>query len=160
MQTNPSLNARVAYPMNTPGRKALTQELNKTKKSLLSNYKEQFALAFFVQQKCTFCHAQLATLKYFKEKHGWAIKIFDIEKRPELSARFNVQLTPTLIVIQRGTDAWMPITTGVESLPVIEDNLVRAIHMMTGQRKPQQFNLTLMQAGGFFDPKAFEGDAP
>lgn len=149
---NPELNARSAYPITNAGRQVQTQIRAETIRRALIEARDDYALAVFVRPDCAYCPTQLNTLRFFSERHQWHIQTLDVAEDQGLAARFNVTTTPLTILIERGTDRWMPIAVGIESVPVIEDNTYRAVRLLRGEITPKQYFTAEYQDGGFFDP--------
>ena len=152
MLQNPELNARGAYPVNNPGRKELKRNNELLINNKIARFRNNYALVFLTAESCPYCKVQRSTLKYFRDRHGWTIKEIDIERVPDAALRFNTRVTPMTILIERNSERWMPITVGVESLSVIEQNTYRAIRLMRKEISPEQFFTNENQDGGFFDP--------
>lgn len=116
---NPELNARSAYPITNVGRQVQTQIRAQTIRRALIEARDDYALAVFVRPNCAYCPTQLNTLRFFSDRHRWHIQMIDVKENQGLAARFNVTTTPLTILIERGTDRWMPIAVGIESVPII-----------------------------------------
>lgn len=156
MMTNPELNANAQYPTVAPARKVATQMHEQMIAGALHNNRRNYALAIFTKKSCPYCPTQKSILQYFSDRHNWIIKEIDIEDAPNSALRFNVSVTPMTIIIERGTDRWMPVAVGVEALPNIENGVYRAIRMLKGEITPQQYILNEYDEGGFFDPTALQ----
>lgn len=154
MMTNPELNSKTQYPVVSPARKVATVEKEREIATLINSNRSQYALAFFTSRKCSYCPVQRSVLKYFQDSHGWDIKEIDIDDYPQAALRFNVTTTPMTMIVERGSDRWMPVSVGVESLPDIQSGVYRAVRMLTGQISPTQYLLDEGNEGGFFDPAA------
>lgn len=46
-----------------------------------------------------------------------------------LAEKFNVEVTPTLVIIKKNATGWMPLSVGVESLSTIEQKVFRAVRL-------------------------------
>ncbi len=148
---HPELNARSAYPISGAGRQIHTKLRAQTIRDALSRARSDFALILFAQADCAYCEAQRNVLKYFAEQHHWVIESIDIGERPAVRARFNISSTPRTILIERGSERWMPIAVGLESVPAIEDSTYRAVRLLRGEISPKQYFTTEYQDGGFAD---------
>lgn len=154
MLENPQLNARSQNPITNAGRAAKRKQHDDSVTERLMSARKEFALVMFSQPGCTYCDVQRNTLKFFTDKHYWPFKEIDITKEPDIAQRFNINMTPITILIKKGTEKWMNIAVGVESVPNIEDNTYRAVRLMKGESTPQQFYTPEYMEGGFYDPKA------
>ena len=154
MLENPDLNGASQYPTNKPGRIAETKQYAQLVQSKLQTLTEQFGLAMFSSPTCPYCDAEREILRYLQSKHALDITEIDVTERPDLEARFNVTVTPMVIIIERGTDRWMPVAVGVESAAGLEQNIYRAARYLRGETQPQQFLMPEHKRGGFFDPLA------
>ena len=154
MLMEPQLNARSQYALVSPGRKVSTNLHKNAISNTLNKSRRNFALIMFSKRTCSYCPVQKNILKYFKDRHNWSFKDIDIDDRPDLQARFNVSVTPMTIIIEKGSERWMPVSVGVESLDDIENGVERAVRMMKGDISPEQYILNDYEQGGFFDPSA------
>ena len=152
MLQNPALNARTDYPVTNAGRTVKSRERKVERNQRLVREGHGYALIMFSSEGCGFCNVQWGTIQAFKDATGWAIRRLDIAEFPGRAARFNIEATPTTILIEKGSDAWFPVSVGVESLPVISDNAYRAIRLLSGEINQQQFFNYESDDGGFFDP--------
>jgi conjugal transfer pilus assembly protein TraF len=150
-QKHPELSVAKDSPLAAPGRKAVTREKVEERERVLANGKEGFALLYFRSQRCSFCQEQEGILGYFRERFGWTIKPIDVDRRPELASSFGIQTTPSLLLIQRGSKEFIPVTAGVASASEIEAKLYRGIRLLRGEVSPENFNLYDFQKGGGFD---------
>ncbi len=71
-----------------------------------------------------------------------------------MAAQLGVERTPSLILIKKGNDDYIPVSTGVTSLEDVEDRLYRGIRFLSGQTTPQNWGLYDFQKGGGFDTRA------
>lgn len=46
-----------------------------------------------------------------------------------LAKKFNVEITPTLVIIKKNATGWMLLSVGVESLSTIEQKVFRAVRL-------------------------------
>jgi conjugal transfer pilus assembly protein TraF len=150
-QKHPELSVAKDSPLAAPGRKAVTREKVEERERVLEEGKRDFALLYFRSEGCPFCQEQEGILTYFRDRFGWTIKPIDIDQRPALASRFGIQTAPTLLLIQRGSKAYIPVTAGVASASEIESKLYRGIRLLRGEVTPGNFNLYEFQKGGGFD---------
>lgn len=152
MQQSPYLDVSAEYPSAVPGRDAATRMRKESLVGKLSQYRNDFALLFFTSKSCQWCEVQRGATVYFTERHGWKIKEIDIADQPAAAARFGVEVTPFLVMIDRSSDKWMPVAVGVRSLPDLEEATYRSARLMKGEITPDQFYTMDYQQGGAFDP--------
>lgn len=158
MMNNPEMNAKTQNPITNAGRTAKRQiHDNEIQKRLLDSRKD-FALVMFSQPNCPYCETQRSTLKYFTGKYYWPVKEIDITKRPDLAAKYNVNITPVTILIAKNKEDWMPISVGADSVPNVADNTYRAIRLMNDEIDPEMFYTPEYMEGGFFDPNKAQGE--
>ena len=148
---HPELNARSAYPISGAGRQIQTTLRAETIRNALSRVRGDYALILFSQADCAYCASQRNALKYFADLHHWVIETIDVAERPAMRTRFNISSTPMTILIERGSERWMPIAVGLESVPAIEDRTYRAVRLLRGEISPKQYFTTEYQDGGFAD---------
>lgn len=152
MLNNPQLNMNTEYPTNVPGSNARVARRESTTQTRLARERGKAALVMLSSPSCGFCEAQRGTLKFFQQKHGWTVREFNIQERPDLVAKFGTNSTPTTFVVFSETGDWMPVAVGVESVPRIEENTYRAIRMVHGETTAEQFTMQEHEDGGLLDP--------
>ena len=59
--------------------------------------------------------------------------------------------TPSLILIKKGNEGYIPVSAGVTSLEDIEERLYRGIRFLNGETTPRNWSLYGFQRGGGFD---------
>ena len=72
---------------------------------------------------CGPCKMQSPILEQLKNKVGDAATIvkIDVDRNPELSAKYQVRSVPTLIIFKNGEPQWR--ASGLQQLEVLEDKL-------------------------------------
>jgi len=151
-KTNVALNGARDLPISAPGRKAMLQTRREEIGSTIFSARDDFALLYFHSPDCSFCAAQNSILSHFVQKYGWTIKPVDVDRQPWIASRFDIQTTPTLLLIYRGSDDHLPVSVGVSSLSEIETGLYRGIRLLRGDITPERYSLYDFQRKGYFDP--------
>jgi conjugal transfer pilus assembly protein TraF len=154
LQANPELDLNRDYPLATPGRSARTRLQQQEIQTRLASARKDHALIYFYSPSCAYCQEQDGILRYFVDRHGWEIKPVNIEEQPSLAARFNVQTTPSMLLIQRGNADYLPAAVGVVSLDTLEDRLFRGVRLLGGEITPQEYAMYDFQRGGAMDPQS------
>lgn len=158
MLNNPELNVAKEYPTTSPGRATATKQRERALGKSLEQFRQSYALVFFTDRSCQYCVVQRQALKRFQERHGWSIRELDIKQYPEAAERFDASFTPMTLLVKKDSEKWMPVAVGVESVPVIEENIYRGLRLMRGDIAPEQYYTMEYEQGGAFDPMAtFEG---
>ena len=142
------------YPTAGPGITARVQMQRDEIAETLNLGKADHALLFFVNPRCSYCEKQRQILAYFVEKYGWQLRTVDIVKEPDAAARFNITVTPTLLLIKRGNPESMPVATGVIALSELERKLYRAIRYLSGMTGSDNFLLYDFQTDSALDPRS------
>lgn len=145
------------YPTAGPGVTARVQMQQGEIAETLASGKADHALLFFINPHCSFCEKQRQILGYFIEKYGWQIRTVDISKETDAAARFNITVTPTLLLIKRGHAESMPVATGVIALSELERKLYRAIRFLRGKTDSDNFMLYDFQENSALDPESILG---
>lgn len=151
-KNNPQYDGARDLPVSAPGRKAMLQTRREEVGSTIFSAREDFALLYFHSPDCSFCTAQNGILSRFVEKYGWTLKPIDVDREPMVASRFNIQTTPALLLIYRGSDDHLLVSVGVVSLSEIEAGLYRGIRLLLGDITPEQYSLYDFQRKGYFDP--------
>ena len=140
------------YPTAEPGITARVRMQQNEIEQTISRATDEHALLFFTSLECGFCEKQAQILAYFKEKYGWQIKTVDISQNTSAAARFNITITPTLLLIEKGQEEYMTVATGVIALTELERKLYRAIRYLQGATKNDNFLMYDFQKGSALDP--------
>ncbi len=145
-------NVNHVYPTAGPGITARVRMQQNEIFQTISRAGNDHALIFFVSPGCGFCEKQAGILAYFKDKYGWQIKTVDISRNINAAARFNITITPTLLLIKKGQEKYMTVTSGVIALSELERKLYRAIRYLQGNTRGDNFLMYDFQKGSAFDP--------
>ena len=152
-QKYPELTTRKDYPITTPGNLARIAQINEERQRTLRDNRDDFALLYFHRPDCNYCDEQSRILDWFTSETGWTVKKVNIQENPGLAGKFNVEITPTMILIQKGNQDYLPVSAGVISADEIEDKAYRAVRLLKGEVTPEEYSLYEFQKGGSFDVK-------
>ncbi|MBU1413940.1 conjugal transfer protein TraF [Myxococcota bacterium] len=145
-------NVNQVYPTAGPGITArITMQQNEIA-GTISQARPNHALLFFINPQCGFCEKQAQILAYFVDKYGWQIKTVDISRQTKAATRFNITVTPTLLLIKKGQGDYMTVATGVIALSELERKLYRTIRYLQGDTRGDTFLMYDFQKGSAFDP--------
>jgi len=151
MLQHPELNARSANPMVGDARAALSAQKEALRRNYLRAHAGGFALVMFSRSTCGYCRVQWPIVQRFQEEMGWQVIAMDLDRRPDLGQRFGVEITPTTMVIRRGSQQRMVIATGVEAYPNLAQTAYQAVRLLSGDIRPEQFLTGPGEEEGFFD---------
>ena len=151
MLQNPALNAKSANPMVGDARAELTAHKDQVRQHYLRAHASEFALVMFSRSACGYCRVQWPIVQRFQDEMGWQVTLMDLDRRPDLSARFGVDVTPTTMIIRRGSQQRMVIAAGIEAYPNLAQIAYQAVKLLTGDIRPEQFMTGAGEEGGFFD---------
>ncbi|MDR7256311.1 conjugal transfer pilus assembly protein TraF [Sphingomonas sp. BE270] len=165
----PELNSKSANPMVGDARSELTADKDAIRRSYLRAHAGEFALVMFSRSTCGYCRVQWPIIQRFQEEMGWQVTLMDIDKRPDVRERFGVEITPTTMIIRRGSQQRMIIASGVEAYPNLAQMAYQAVRLLRGDIRPEQFMTGPGEDAGFFDalgngpvsasdPRALGGD--
>jgi conjugal transfer pilus assembly protein TraF len=150
-QIHPELSTVADYPTNVPGMQAkYGMEREESQRSLREN-RDDFALVMFVRAGCEFCDEERKIIKWFTDTTGWVVKEVDISKHPDLADRFGVTITPSLILIQKGSKEYMPVAAGIASANEIEDKAYHTVRLLKKEISPEEYSLYEFQRGSSYD---------
>lgn len=152
--THPELSARSAYPVVGDARDAQGAEKDAARRSYLRSKGNEFALVMFSRASCGYCRVQWPLIQRFQDEMGWQVSTQDLDRRPDLKARYGVEVTPTTMIIRRGTSQRMVIANGVEAYPNLIQTAYQAVKLLSGDIRPEQFLTGAGEEGGFFDALA------
>ena len=154
-QKHPELSNKTVYPITAPGQAAVVKMRTREQDQAILSARNQFALVMFTRQGCDFCRSQKSILAYFVNKYGWPVRMIDIEKHPNMAARFNITMTPTIILVERKSGKYMPISVGVISMSELSLKLYRTIRYLRGEITPQQWFMHDYERGKTNDSLTF-----
>jgi conjugal transfer pilus assembly protein TraF len=165
----PELNSKSANPMVGDARSELGAQKDAIRRSYLRAHASEFALVMFSRSTCGYCRVQWPIVQRFQEEMGWQVTLMDVDKRPDVSQRFGVEITPTTMIIRRGSQQRMVIASGVEAYPNLAQLAYQAVRLLRGDIRPEQFMTGPGEENGFFDalsngpvsasdPRALGGD--
>lgn len=151
MLQHPELNSKSANPMVGDARDQLLAYKDDTRRQYLRAHAGEFALVMFSRTTCGYCRVQWPIVQRFQEEMGWQVTLMDLDRRPELGARFGVEITPTTMLIRRNSQQRMIIASGVEAYPSLAQMAYQAVRLLSGDIRPEQFMTGAGEEGGFFD---------
>ncbi|WP_429885553.1 conjugal transfer protein TraF [Geoalkalibacter halelectricus] len=153
-QTNPSFNYVKDSPHAAPGRRALYQQQFEDIETHIARAAQNHGLLFFYSSRCGFCEPQAQILRHFSSKYHWEIKGVDVDLDPALAARFNVQTTPTVMLVNQQVPTPFPVAVGVVTLTEMERNIYRGMRILDGSIDPTDYSLYEFQRGSTLDSGA------
>lgn len=151
MLTHPEINAKSANPMVGDARAALSAHKDDVRRQYLRARAPEYALVMFSRASCGYCRVQWPIVQRFQEEMGWQVTRQDLDQRPEIGSRFGVEVTPTTMVIRRGSSQRMVIASGVEAYPNLAQMAYQAVRLLAGDIRPEQFLTGAGEEEGFFD---------
>lgn len=151
MLQHPELNSKSANPMVGDARSGLTAEKDSIRRAYLRSHAGEFALVMFSRTTCGYCRVQWPIIQRFQEEMGWQVTLVDLGSRPDVGRRFGVEVTPTTMVIRRGSQQRMVIASGVEAYPNLSQMAYQAVRLLRGDIRPEQFMTGPGEDAGFFD---------
>ncbi len=125
-----------------------------TRRSYLRSKGNEFALVMFSRASCGYCRVQWPLIQRFQDEMGWQVSQMDLDRRPDLKNRFGVEVTPTTMIIRRGSSQRMVIANGVEAYPNLIQTAYQAVKLLSGDIRPEQFLTGAGEEDGFFDALA------
>ena len=141
----------IAYPITTPGNLARVAQITDERQRKLQENQDEFAMVYFSRPDCSYCGEQSKILDWFTKTTNWTVKTVNINDNPGLAAKFNIETTPTIIIIQKGNQDYFPVSVGVISADEIEDKTYRAVRLLKGEITPEEYSLYDFQRGGSYD---------
>ena len=154
-QKNQELGTQSVYPFTAPGQSAMVSMRVRAQEQTLAVAREQFALIMFTRQGCDFCVAQASILEFFVNKYGWPVRAVDMDDHPNMAAKFNIKMAPTLIMVDKDSKQSIPISVGVMSMSDLVLKIYRSVRFMRGEITPQQWFMHDFERGKSNDPLKF-----
>lgn len=154
-QKNQELGTQSVYPFTAPGQSAVVSMRVRAQEQTLASGKDQFALIMFIQKGCDFCVAQKSILEFFINKYDWPVRAVDMDKNPNMVAKFNITMAPTIIMVDKHSGDSIPISVGVMSMSDLVLKLYRSVRFMRGEITPQQWFMHDFEKGKSNDPLKF-----
>ena len=151
-QKNQELGTQSVYPITAPGQSAVVSMRMREQEETIASGREQFGLIMFTRQGCDFCESQKSILEFFVNKYGWPVRFVDMDEHPNMAAKFDVTMTPTMIMVDKQSGKSMPISVGVISMSDLALKLYRSIRYMRGEITPQQWFMHDFEKGKSNDP--------
>ncbi len=140
--------------INPPGQDAIKEMKLAEVSQKIATSRNEYGLVYFYRPNCPYCAAEEKVLRLFQESRHVEIKGVNIAERPDLAAQFNITITPTLLLVQKGNEGYQPISYGVISLEELDYRVFSTIRLMEGQIAPEQYGMREYERGGAYDPLA------
>jgi conjugal transfer pilus assembly protein TraF len=155
LQKHPELSLNADIPIDAFGIAAKNRMKQIEVESGIREAAREYALIYFYSENCRFCQAQDEVLREFTGKFGWEVKRVEITEHPELAARFNVGITPYVMLIYRDSKDFFPVVIGVTTLDEMEDRVFRGVRLLSGETGPESYTMYDFQRGGKLDPAGY-----
>tara|TARA_B110000196_G_scaffold320320_1_gene341921 strand:- start:7180 stop:8001 length:822 start_codon:yes stop_codon:yes gene_type:complete len=149
---NPELTTTYENPQMAAGRAVRKKETERAVKGELNKYKDVYGLIMFSSKNCGYCPSQRVILSEMKNRYNISFDEVDIDENPDLALNFKIRNTPTTLLVKRNSSKWIPISFGLQSLPVIRDHAYRGMLLLEDRIKPEQFYTSPNQIGSNLDP--------
>lgn len=154
--TTPAMSANYDAQGGMPGEASQTALRASEIDATILQSRNDYAVAFFTTKTCPFCPKQRQVLNALNTQYAIPIKEIDIVENPAAAEEFNVTRTPVTIIIKRGTDKWLPLSTGLTGLMSIRKAMFRSVRYLDGKITPEQFFMYDYQKGGVMDTNEFD----
>lgn len=159
LQKHPELSLNADIPVDAFGVAAKNRMKQTEVDAKIREAAADFALIYFYSENCRFCQAQDEVLMEFIGKYGWEVKRVEIDEHPGLAARFDVGITPYVMLIYRDSKDFFPVVIGVTTLDEMEDRIFRGVRLLSGEIGPESYTMYDFQRGGKLDPSIYTRDA-
>jgi conjugal transfer pilus assembly protein TraF len=154
-QQYPEFSLNADLPTSEAGRMAKIRMQNDELNAKILDGVHEFALIYFYSQNCEFCKVQDKILNGFINDYGWEVKKVEINENPDLASRFDVKVTPYLMLIYRNSKEYFPLAVGVSSKDEIKERLYRGMRLLSGEISPESYTMYDFQRGGKMDPSGY-----
>jgi conjugal transfer pilus assembly protein TraF len=154
VQQHPEYDVAAADPITTPGRVATTKQTAQDIEDKINWAAGNYGIIYFYSPECQYCEAQTPILKYFVDKYKWEIQPYDTKTDSKVAEAFNVTVTPTILIVGRKNDEYLIVSSGVISLPDMEERIYRGIRLLEGETSVENYSTYDYQTGGALDPRS------
>ena len=154
-QKYPRFSNADVHPVIAPGRTALAELKEGEIKQTIDESSNEFALVVFTRKGCKFCEVQKSILKFFTASYDWTVRFIDTDGQPGLSSRFGIEQTPSIILVHKTSQDYMPISVGVVSLRELNTRIYRSIKLLRGEVTPEQWFIYEFEKNAGSDPLKF-----
>ena len=139
-QLNPSATDEDWFPVSGFGQSEYKAQAAAIRTQYIQENKDDFALLYFYRLDCGFCLRQKPIMDYFEDVSGWDVKAVDTSQFPEAVSRFNIKSVPSIILVERVSERWMPIASGLMTYEEIEERLYRTLKYLKGETDEKDFS--------------------
>lgn len=153
VQQHPEYDVAAADPITTPGRVATTKQTAQDIEDKINWAAGNYGIIYFYSPECQYCEAQTPILKYFVDKYKWEIQPYDTKTDSKVAEAFNVTVTPTILIVGRKNGEYLIVSSGVISLPDMEERIYRGIRLLEGETSVENYSTYDYQKGGALDPR-------
>ena len=154
VQQHPEYDVAAADPITTPGRVATTKQTAQDIEDKINWAAGNYGIIYFYSPECQYCEAQTPILKYFVDKYKWEIQPYDTKTDSKVAEAFNVTVTPTILIVGRKNGEYLIVSSGVISLPDMEERIYRGIRLLEGETSVENYSTYDYQTGGALDPRS------
>ncbi len=154
VQQHPQYDVAAAEPITAPGRVATIKQTAQDVEDKINKAAGNYGIIYFYAPECNYCEAQTPILKYFTDKYNWEIKPYDTVSDSKVAEAFNVTVTPTILLIGRNNGEYLIVSSGVISLPDMEERIYRGIRLLEGETNVENYSTYDYQKGGVLDPQS------
>jgi conjugal transfer pilus assembly protein TraF len=151
-QKYPQFSNEDVHPVIAPGRTALAELKQEEIKQTIEESSNEFALIMFTQKGCKFCDVQQSILRFFTASYDWTVRLIDTDSHPDVSSRFGIEQTPSIILVHKSSQDHMPISVGVISLRELNARVYRSIKFLRGEVTPEQWFIYEFEKNAGGDP--------
>lgn len=152
MLRNPSLSGMAENAVNPSARSVQRKERDNSIAERIRRERENYAIILLTQPGCAACQLQRNVIQSFADQFGWPVKEVDIVDSPAAQARFDIRVTPTTLIASRESGDWQTVAIGADTLPSMVMNVDRAVRLLAGEIKPEQWLTAPNQTNSLYDP--------
>lgn len=138
-QLNPVDSSENWFPSSSYGQQVYQAVSADIKTKYIRDNSEYYGLIYFYRDDCPYCQKQRPLIKYFEDENHWKIKKINTTAIPEAMMRFNIQSVPSIILVERKTGNWMPVSNGLITYDDIQDRVYRTIKYLKGETNEKTF---------------------
>jgi len=94
----------------------------------------QYGLIYFYEDGCPYCEKQTPVLNRYIKDYPMDILKIEIRHSPNIAAKFDVTLVPTIILVQRNSKNYLVLSKGAIDYYTLKNRISEGIKILQKQQ--------------------------